>query len=285
MPKSRGGRIGMFFGGVGTGVLVLFLIIWAVNPSSIIPVTPVTPVPGFSLSVKDPLENAVLDGNDFDATLYGLDIGDDPLIPGSWVALSGVSQLDDISVNDFDDELYSDYWVLYNGTVLEDFFDDNEGTRTYGVREAHINEHGANALVSYATPTTGGAFNVFNSNTGAPINTATANITTAVNFTIVAASVPASETKMAYSAYTTRTGDLVAINFLMAFNETVILGDLAGVSGLTKSSPTTTSMVFSYSYQGATWKQFTFVWSDDAIVADTLEIDGPIVMRFGTTVI
>lgn len=284
MPKSRGGRALMLVIGIAVGVIVTVGVIYALNPNAVLPPSTPPASPTFSLTVRDPLENVALEESDFDAKLYGLNIGEDPSVSGSWEELSGVADLGDISAADFDDDLYSDYYVTYNGTVLETFFDDHDGTRTYGERQAHVDHTGPNTLLAYATPSAGGSFVVVYASNGTVINTATKNITTANNFTIFANSVPLSEIMMAYASYTTRVGDLVAINFLVTFNDTVALGDISA-SGLDKEAATTTSIVFSYSYQGTTTKTFNFIWSDDAIAAAALEIDGPIVMRFGTAVI
>lgn len=228
----------------------------------------------FSVDIVDPLNPSVpLDLSDFDLTLMGLKPDKDPESAASWESVTGFTDLSDLTAAKVESafEDYDALYAIYNGTVVndEDTYDDEFGDRTYGSRQAPI-INGANHLVTYVTPNVNASFLIINDATGALITDA--NITTAVNFTVIEylnnMSIDAYD--QAFVAYTDYTGEVICTNIIVTLFDhdgtepAVTIADLTA-EGFTVAKEAHDQLKFSDSYLGATPHYHHFAWGADAI--------------------
>jgi len=224
------------------------------------------------INLSDGVAGHTLYERDFDADLYGLRTGRDPSIWSNWVRQTGVERLSDISLADLDDTEYSRWFVNYSATNYVDEILDT--TRQFYARHAEIYKTVNNSLEAFETPNAGAAFAAFNSASGAYINLATTNITTAVNFTIIGMCNVTQSYARYQKYFNFYSYQDVRLSYYLGFNDTVTTVDMNG-GGLTKSGAGTTGLEFFFDSLGAASPSVhQFTWSDAAIAAAALRVVG-----------
>jgi hypothetical protein len=256
----------------------------------------------FALTLTDPYNPTVpMELSSFDASLVGLLPGKDASNAANWEAISGVSDLADITEAVVEEALadHDALYAIYNGTMENDdtTYDDGYGDRTYGESQAPIID-GNNALTTHVTPSSGASILIFNSNTGAQITTA--NITAeGINFTVCEYlnNCSAGAYDQAYVSYTNYVGTVVCPNVIITITGKtgstavdVTTGDLFATNfALGSSREGATQLKFSNSVLSTTPIYHSFTWGNDAIAAAAYRIVSPstvgIVQKYGTTAI
>jgi len=150
------------------------------------PVTPVEPGEVFGIVITDGVTGDVLDGSDFDYTLYGLLTGDFEDY-GDFEIIETDDNVDGIREADLEVEDYpGGNAIKINGTVPESEFDDGCGDRTYYEMDFPLYAGRQNNLVVYRKPSSAGIV-ILNSSDISVIDISTVNITSETNFTVIAA--------------------------------------------------------------------------------------------------
>lgn len=279
MVKKTGGNLRTIgiVSAIGIAVVAVALLgIWIFTP----PAPASTLGTGqFSIELVDGKTADVLNNNDFDYVLWGVD--DDPLDFVGYTEIESASGVGSVGAGDLDG--YDFYIIRVNGTVTEDFYDDGGADRTYYNRYFILTEDVKNSLTVYQEPSAAG-FGLFNLETFAVLDLPTANVTYATNFTIIASG-NSSQVGSAHAAYVegpnyeNEVDD--APNFVIQANDTFALSDLS-ISGCEKSRVNSTSIRYSFIEIGPIPTAFYAKWSGDAVLAEDLEII-TVQMNFGDT--
>lgn len=151
MARKSGGNIRTILvaGGVIVAIIaVIFIGWWFTRP----PAASILGTGEFSIELVDGKTGDVLNDNDFDYILWGVD--DDPLDFVGYTEIESASDVGKIGAGDLDG--YDFYVTRVNGTVEEEFFDDTKGDRTYYNRYFILTEGAKNTLTVYQQPTDAG---------------------------------------------------------------------------------------------------------------------------------
>jgi len=272
MPKSRAGKVLLLIGGILLGAGFTWLIIYAVNPSSVLPGGGTTPTPAaFEIAVFDGSRNEELDLSDVRANLYLLPDDAVDLSGGDWSEFENQTGID--TMNEIDDEdLDTDdhvmavvlYWVV--STDIDGSTAQEDQNVAYLVREARLYDNRLNTLYLYETPENGAQLTCYNSNTGAVINTAAANITSTpcVNFTmsIMATNMSAFNHHQMYVSYWSYMNDDWAdLSLALHFNGTIKKNELVVSGGMSIEGPAGTTLLYHWTYLDAlTVQSYHFNW-------------------------
>jgi hypothetical protein len=283
-PASKGekttGSRKKIFGIALAGTLIFIATMFAVNlavlPGGEEEETPILTFDDFDITYIDDIRNFTIADRDLDIYLYTCTDVDDA---STYTLLLSSTSSADIAASDFEDELDADELLVANisGAISFAEYDGPDQLdptmdfdRTYDDFWVVLNPYALNTVRITQEPSDGG-FVALNSETLAYINLATANITTATNFTIIAATNATEED----ARYITQTGiyEDYELSFLVRTNATVLTSYLT-ISGTSKTLVNSTCLRFDVTATealGPSPMAFFATWDDATPV--TIEID------------
>jgi len=233
----------------------------------------------FSLITKDMLASQKLTNSRFDYSLYGLPIGDPATDPLAWKLIEFGTSLDNIKNADLDTDVYSAFYVKYNGSELQATYDDAKGTRTFPSRQQAIHPNVANVLEACAQPA-GISLDVKHLINGTAITNTTATpILAQSNVSIIIGEYASfSASYKSYWSYSSNA--MVRPAIVMNHNDTVTTSTAIQISGTTMTRVNSTA--FSYGFSSITDVQnFIGLWPAAATLG-SLQIDSCYVDWDGT---
>jgi hypothetical protein len=275
--KNRNLVGGTFAALVIIGAIWAAAYFWPKPESGVDPI--VIPGADFAVSLVDGERGDVIDKHDADTELWKLpEDFTDAEDWGQWEQDADVNTMDDVDYVELDVDHFVRFVMIYNVTFEIDGID-----VVYYERQAEIYANSANVVESFETPNAGAAFIRLNTNTGAVI-AITANITTNVNFTIVA-TINMTQEHAAYKSYWNYEDNaLSCLKYVFTFNATCQAAEIIG-SGMVRAHPTVTTLTFGFDYLGRTPVLNDFVWCDTPTAGIVIDENTPSVLQFdGVTV-
>lgn len=250
---------------VGGGFLLYYFVF---GPQSIL-APDIEPTPSFSIVTYDGSTGDILDNDDFDYNLYGLDDDINDWV-GSELIESG-SSLDKIVSGDLED--YDFYVIQVNGTVEEEFFDDDEGDRTYYARWFQLVPGIENEIQMYQQPSDTNFVVVAHETFDVITNLTASPIVAIDNFTIIAGTNASQDDAwwVQGNNYENEVNDYVS--FVLGANDTMALSDIS-ISGTTKTRVNSTAIRFNFNMLGSIPKSFECLWNSETedLQIDTIEL-------------